>query len=76
MTATATSTISTPTRTINRETARIDAIRSAAIVRQALGQAATHRRLRDGSHEITVGGKSSTAATLDQAIREARGGAQ
>jgi hypothetical protein len=47
-------------------------IQAGAITRQALGQAAHHRLLRDGQHEIVVGGKSSTAATLEQAIDAAR----
>jgi hypothetical protein len=52
--------------------ARITAIRDAATVRAALGQAATHRRLDDGRHEIIVSGRTTTADTLDQAIRAAR----
>jgi hypothetical protein len=68
-------TTSTPTTDTAREAARrarIDAIRFGATVRQALGQSATHRRLADGRHAVTIDGRTFTGATLDQAIRRAR----
>ena len=52
--------------------ARIEAIRSGGLVRQALGQAATYRRLDDGRHEVSIRGQTTVAPTLDQAIDQAR----
>jgi hypothetical protein len=52
--------------------ARVQAIRDAATVRAALGQAAAHRRLDDGRHEVTIGGRLGIGDTLDEAISEVR----
>jgi hypothetical protein len=43
-----------------------------ATVRAALGIAATYRRLDDGQHEVTLGGRTWTAATLPEAIDAAQ----
>ena len=57
--------------------ARVDAIRDGAITREHLGQAATHRLLPDGRHEISVYDRAAgelrqfTGETLDQAIAAA-----
>jgi hypothetical protein len=51
---------------------RAAAIRQAAIVRAALGQAASHRLLPDGRHQVVLrGGTCYTVGTLDQAIDRA-----
>jgi hypothetical protein len=76
--------VSTPTTTDHqtaREAARrerVDAIRDAAIVREHLGQAASHRRLPDGAHEVSFFDRERgellefTGATADEAIARAR----
>ncbi len=57
---------------------RLDEIRDGAATRQALGQAATHRRLPDGQHEVSVPDPRTrfwivgTAETLDAAIGQVR----
>jgi hypothetical protein len=53
---------------------RIEAIHFGALARQALGITATYRRLASGAHEVTVAGKSTTAATLAAAIDRAKRG--
>ncbi len=75
MTATTIPTTGPTTGTADREAARrarVESIRSGALVRIALGQAATYRRLPDGRHEITLAGKSTIGATLAEAIDAAR----
>jgi hypothetical protein len=51
---------------------RIDAIRDAATVRQAIGIRAIHHRLDDGRHQITVDGNTTVAPTVVEAIQAAR----
>ena len=59
--------------------ARIAAICDGARVREALGQAATHRRLPDGRHEVSLYDRAAgrlctwTGRTLTAAIRRAKG---
>lgn len=53
---------------------RIELIRQGAITRQALGQAALHRLLRDGTHEIVLHGERFIGTTLAEAIDRARAG--
>jgi hypothetical protein len=65
----------TPTTTPQREAERmrrIDAIRSAALVRQSLGITATYCRLPSDEHQVSVNGKVGIGDTLDQAIDAAR----
>jgi hypothetical protein len=52
---------------------RVQTIIDAGKVRAALGQGARHRLLPDGSHEIIVSGRTATAATVAEAIDQARG---
>ena len=51
---------------------RVESIRDAAIVRQHLGQAARHRLLPDGEHEVVLRGRVYVGATLDKVIRQAQ----
>ena len=57
-----------------RRAARIQAIIDGALVRQHLGQAAIHRRLVDGRHQIVVRGMVFVGSNLDEAIDAARQG--
>ncbi len=50
---------------------RVEDIRAGARVRRTLGQAALHRRLPDGQHEVLVRGQRFTGLVLDQVIQEA-----
>ena len=53
---------------------RAQAIRDAAVVRQHLGQAAIHRRLPNGAHEVILrGGAVFVGTTLYETIEKARG---
>ncbi|MFH1918786.1 MAG: hypothetical protein ABIP48_02720 [Planctomycetota bacterium] len=56
--------------------ARIQAITDAARVREHLGQAALHRRLPGGEHEIIFRGRRFTGTTLEAAVDQARAGIQ
>jgi hypothetical protein len=68
--------ICTPRRRVDEgeRRARVEAIRDAALARAALGQAAVHRRLADGEHEIGIYDRrrgqlrQHVAATLAEAI--------
>ena len=55
--------------TTTDRTRRIEAIRDAALVRIALGQAAIYRRVDDGQHEVAIHGQTTVGATLQEAIR-------
>ncbi len=60
--------------------ARVLEIRDAAITREALGQAAHHRRLPHGQHEVSFYDRPAgvlrtyTGATLEEAIGRAQDG--
>ena len=54
--------------------ARVEAIRDAARVRRELSQAALHRRLDDGRHEVIFGGQRFVGQTVSEAIRLANRG--
>jgi hypothetical protein len=56
--------------------ARVEAITNAATVRVALGQAARHRRLPSGEHQVSVSGRTATAKSLQGAIDRARAQAE
>ena len=69
------------TQTVDLErAARVEKIRNAVLVRAALTQAANHRRLSDGRHEITVYDHAAgrllvfVGRTVEAAIRKARPG--
>jgi hypothetical protein len=57
--------------TTDRNT-RVAEIQAAALVRQSLGQTATHRRLADGRHQVTIHGRTTVGLTPQQAIDQAR----
>jgi hypothetical protein len=57
--------------TTDRDT-RVAEIQAAALVRQALGQAAAYRRLPDGRHQVAICGRTATGPTLTAAIDAAR----
>jgi hypothetical protein len=52
--------------------ARVEAIRSGAITRQALGITATYQKLPDGRHQVKIRGRTAVGKTVQDAIAELR----
>ncbi|MGO8748327.1 MAG: hypothetical protein ACLQNE_20325 [Thermoguttaceae bacterium] len=74
--------MATRARPISARREQADAIRDGAVTRGILGQAATHRRLSDGRHEVSIFDRGAgelrvfSGETIDEAIILAIDGTQ